>query len=151
MPAPMENMNACPVCDRQTDTVLSCSHLLCTHCQERWFSKQSTCPLCRRVVSSAFNGADKCTSPRVTVPDDADGEDISGVAIRVPHESEHYSSDDIEDTVRDEVDTELTFRIMGAASAEEIDAILRTRRRSLFSRLCDFKRTLLRHFGMVRR
>jgi hypothetical protein len=44
----------CPVCYRNTRLVaFSCKHEICANCSEKWLKNNTTCPLCRAVVSEA--------------------------------------------------------------------------------------------------
>lgn len=42
--------HSCPVCYETTHHTLSCGHLLCSNCADRWFDNHSNCPLCRREI-----------------------------------------------------------------------------------------------------
>ena len=46
----------CPVCyETKGCEKLNCGHSVCHSCSKEWFSKKTTCPMCRAVVKRATN------------------------------------------------------------------------------------------------
>ena len=54
----------CPICqdEFQEPTMLHCKHIFCENCVATWFDRDTTCPMCRAIVSEDPSWRDGATS-----------------------------------------------------------------------------------------